>query len=180
MQIDITSILANVTAIYDQNDCDGNADSPICQYVLDINTTLTSVEGDVTSILNLALYLNNTIWNGLTAQDIINQLNASITNINTQGDQILTEINNVQEFNEELVFLVTDAVGMATESRNSFDSGEYENSIESLQRAQKNLEQAARLIEASRDDTQVEADTADMSVLQKLSYFIKRFFSNLF
>lgn len=180
MQIDITSILQNVTAIYDQNDCDGNADSPVCQYVLDINNTLTSVQGDVTSILNIALYLNNTVWNGLTAQDIINQLNASINQINVDSQTILTEIQQSQEFNEELVFLVTDAVGMATQSQNSFDSGDLTSSIDSLQRAQKNLEKAARLLEASKDETQVQYDTMEMNVIEKMTYFIKRWFDKVF
>jgi len=176
MQIDVDSILANVTAIYDQLDCDGNADSPVCQYVLDINTTLTSVEGDVTDILNIALYLNNTVWDGLTAQDIIDQLNASIYITNTDLTGILTELNSMQEFNEELVFLVTDAVGMHTQAENDFNSGDMNSAVDNLARAQKNLEKAAKILEEQKSGAETEAITANMSTLQRILYHIKKFF----
>lgn len=178
---DTQNIYTDTQALIDDLNCDTVSDTPICQYVLDVNNTVTDVETDianmqtdVTNIQNIVTYLNGTVWNGLTAQDVIDQLNASIQEVNTDATSILEEIEKSQEFNEELVFLVTDAVGMADNAKSSFERGDMDSTVKSLESAEKNLKVVTEQLKQQKDDQEAQIEMAGMSTLEKIIYKLKR------
>jgi hypothetical protein len=192
LQTNITEILNQINIAQQYLNCSINTLDSVCyrlglleSYSLEINSTtwnnynnILSVNGSVnTAITNINTVNNNVLSLNTT---LVNLINNQFANITSGTTQIMNELNSMQSFNEELVFLVTDSVGMQKQAATDFQKGDMQATMDGLVKAQKNLETAARIIEKQKSETQVTIDTQGMSVLEKLSYFVKKWVSNIF
>jgi len=148
------NIIGNITAI--ETNINGN--------IISINTSINNNIDDTETVLlgNLSITEQN-ILNALTASEIsiINQvvgnitlseaniianlsaqISSSLSNISVDNSEVITELDYMQGFSEELVFLVTDSVGLATDAENDFESGDYSGAIEKLNKAAEQLKTA--------------------------------------
>jgi DNA repair ATPase RecN len=117
-------------------------------YSLTINTT-------VNSILNVVNYINSTRWINYTVQDILD----AIDNISISSDftQVLIEIQRLREFDEELVFLVTDAFNAQQRARDATERGDLNEAMANLNTARTRLDQATERLGILRAETEEEA-----------------------
>ncbi len=206
----VTSIYADTQQILDLLNCNGTVDTPICNYVANINATVTQIwnltnviNATTANIWNNVVYINNTvnaisgnvsiilnntytlmdlinctnitaqwqnstcnrlnrienysvqilnnityIWGNYTAADILNAIgNISVNISSSQITEILTEIQRLRQFDEELVFLVTDAFNMQQRATDAASRGDMSTAMQELNNANSNLKAAADRIE---------------------------------
>jgi hypothetical protein len=109
--------------------------------------------------------------------NIINAINNQFANLTFGTQSILDEIGYLQSFNEELIFLVTDSVGMQKEAQIAFNNGDVETAMEKLNEASDLLIQANEQMEETKKPIENEylLKTSD-SVLDKIKYWFKGLF----
>lgn len=192
LQSNFSDILTQINIAQQYLNCTINTQDSVCYrlgllegYTLEINSTTWNNYNNILSVnssVNTAISDINIVNNNLLSVNttLVNLINSKFANLTLDLTPILNELNNMQSFDEELVFLVTDSVGMQKAAQESFNNGDLTTTIDDLQKAQKNLETAARIIEQHKSETQVTVDTQGMSVLEKVSYFIKKWLSNIF
>jgi hypothetical protein len=199
MQIDLSNILSEINIAQDYLNCTINTQDSVCyrlglleayaseinattisnyNNILSVNSSVTTAIGDINTVNNNVQTVNGNVLSMNTT--LVNLINSKFANLTFDTSGIMDELSSMQSFNEELVFLVTDSVGMQKAAQDSFNKGDLTTTIDDLQKAQKNLETAARIIEKQKTNTQVTADTQGMSVLGKLSYFITKWLANIF
>ncbi len=169
LTVDYADVLGNISALYNLteggfNAVDGNlslinetvtetlsllnCSTAVPETVCDLLHNITSH----TEVINMTVwsnfynleYLINNTWGNITAQDIIN----NITSLNTDTQNILTEITKIQEFDEELVFLVTDSFNMQEKAREDVAQGNFDSAIKNLLEANKKLTEASERLTA--------------------------------
>ncbi|PIN73879.1 hypothetical protein COV20_02065 [Candidatus Woesearchaeota archaeon CG10_big_fil_rev_8_21_14_0_10_45_16] len=105
-----------------------------------INTTSNTLE-------NIIRYVNETRWNQTTAQDIIDAIISNTSSITTNNSEIMTQLERMREFDEELVFLVTDSFGLQEQAREQARAGDRDGALDSLRQANEKLREAADRLE---------------------------------
>jgi hypothetical protein len=135
--------------------------------VTNIQSTVNNINSTVNDIYDLAVYINSSMLTLETAdQDILNAINNSrddilaalntsetniinnltqqiinnIGNLSLNTTNIMNELEYMQGFNEELVFLVTDSVGLADSAKTDVKEGDFASATDKLSKAQKNLD----------------------------------------
>jgi hypothetical protein len=155
ISINVTPDLTNITIIIEDimaelncTNITGEPQGAICRRVIRIENNTISINNTVNSINNLINYFNSTVFGNITIQDIIDALN----NVTVDTSSLLSEIRRVREFDEELVFLVTDAFGLAQEARAAAGGGDLGEATAKLREANSRLAQATqRLMEAQKE-----------------------------
>ena len=151
------------TLIQSLVNCTSSPGSDICSYLSSINVTVESTLSAVTDLNNTLLnvnttlwdfylYFNNTIWGGnLTAQDLLNAINSITINTSTLSS-VITEIDSLKDFQEELIFLVTDSLVLEREAKNSFENGDIQTASSKLKEANDNLREVTdRLVQREKE-----------------------------
>lgn len=114
---------------------------------LNINATVTYINATVNYINSTALSQVNAtnIINNITdARDkLVQNISFSINVTMNQTSAILTDIRRLKEFDEELVFLVTDSFGLQQQAAQEASSGETSAALQSLAEANDKLKAAA-------------------------------------
>jgi hypothetical protein len=167
LSINVTPDLTNITLIIDdiraELNCTNVTNEPnasICKRLIRIENNTQIINTTVNDINNLINYFNATIFGNITLQDIYDR----ITNITLDTSDLLTEIRRIREFDEELVFLVTDAFGMANAARDAAESGNLSEAADKLREANKKLTEAAVKLQAARNESQAEVSGEGVSV----------------
>ena len=183
---------ANMIEVY-VTDINGTVDT--------INSTLNTVSGDVTTIitnvgeintttqtsLNIVQYINETRWGNITAQMLYDQLGLLDTDsISTQLTQLSTDLRQLEEFEEESIYLITDSI---TEGQNAYkealtaiDNGDAEEAILKLQDSIDKLSLAEKqIIEVKSKEEGINISEAieekDISIMNKIIGWIKNIFN---
>lgn len=134
----------NITAQWQNSTC--NRLNRIENYSIDILNNITS------------------IWNGYNVTDIrdwIDSINIS-ANISADLTEVLTEISRLREFDEELVFLVTDSFNAQAQARQYMDSGDIGSAADKLIEAKAKLDQATlRLAQLKSNAAELEVPAPD-------------------
>lgn len=152
LSVDIWNSLNCTDLLAQDNGSVCNRLARIENYTLNINTTLQDV-------LNIVMYINGTRWGNWTAQDIMDKLN----NITATVDltEILAQLQRMQEFDQELVFLVTDAFSLQQQARKAADNGEIEIAAVKLEESKSKLDQATQRLMILNSAFQAEKDMAE-------------------
>jgi len=135
--------VGNLSVSLNCSDPSNNYSTSLCAYVQRIETNTITINNTVNNALSLVQYINGTRWGNMTAwtlyQAILNQSNI----ISNNFQQILTAISRLQEFQEEMVFLVTDAFNLQQSARKDLDNGDLASAAEKLKEANDKLNAAA-------------------------------------
>jgi hypothetical protein len=115
ISVNVTPDLTNVTIIIDDilqelncSNVTGEPETALCKRAIRIENNTITINSTVNQINSLINYFNATTFGNITLQQIYD----SISNISLDTSDLLTEIRRMREFNEELVFLVTDSFGL--------------------------------------------------------------------
>jgi len=155
LSINVTPDLTNISIIIEDikaelncSNVTGEPNTSICKRAIRIENNTIIINNTVNTINSLINYFNSTVFGNITLQDIYD----SITNITVDTSSLLDEIRRVREFDEELVFLVTDAFGMQQAARNDLSNGNVGAAAEKLRQANEKLKLATeRLIQTQGD-----------------------------
>jgi len=132
----------------------------ILSYLSSINSTvnnlntaqliayLANINATTTNDYDLDLYFNNTVFAGVTLPQLYAQINGTFAQIQQNTTAILNSIRSFRDFQEEAVFLVTDAQVYGQEAKTQFDAGNLGASADNLQKAATSLEQAQKVMDA--------------------------------
>ena len=85
-------------------------------------------------------YINGSRWLNYTAQDLIDKINN--ISVTTDLSEVLRQIELLREFDEELVFLVTDAFNLQQQARTAANNGDLDTASAKLEESQTKLDQA--------------------------------------
>lgn len=144
----ITEIDNTLIQILSLVNCSSNPDSPICLYLNNTNMTLWEMYEVINNTYYIATYINETRWGNYTAQDIIDAINGTGSDTAT----ILERIERLEEFNQELVFLVTDSFGLQQSAMRDVRNNDLDSASEKLRQANARLDQATtKLIEITQE-----------------------------
>lgn len=100
-------------------------------------TTLLSYSSNISTIVT---NINTTIW-------------THFNDMNTSQTYLITQMEQMRQFDEELVFLVTDSVGLTQQAIQSYNGGDLQGSLQKLEEANVDLQQASTRLSALRDET---------------------------
>lgn len=152
---DLTNITIIVNDIKRELNCSINMttepEESICKRLIRIENTAIFINSTTEEINDLIDYFNITVFGNVTLQ----QLYDAITNITLDTSELLTEIRRMKEFDEELVFLVTDSFGLQQSAINELDNGNIEQAAGKLKEANDRLNKAAyRLIQIQEQEVE--------------------------
>jgi len=161
------------------------------QRINDLYTTINTINSTVNIIQNVITYINSSIYSinqstGGANLTLISTTVSSILNAtNENATLILTKVRQLREFQEEVVFLITDSFGLQDAAKAQLAGGDREGALKSLEEANKKLKEAANKLEGLQAET-TEAQEANstgsnlyliLTLLPQLSHFS---FSSLF
>lgn len=141
--------------------------------------TLETADGDILSAINNSRDTILTAINsseGTVIANLTAELVANIGNLSFDTSGILTELEYMQGFNEELIFLVTDSVGLAEDGRKDFDNGNFEDAMVKFTKAGQNLETVQDEIQESKKVVQNNYNIETTSGIKKAIYWFKGLF----
>jgi len=118
--------------------------SSLSSDVAAINALIVTVDTVVDQISSDLIAINGTLVTEIndTETAIIALINSHFANLSVDTTEIMTELSYMQGFSEELIFLVTDSVGLADAAEVDFENGDYDGAMEKLNNAGGKLEQA--------------------------------------
>jgi len=141
-----------------------------------INSLIVTVDTVVDTISSDLLAINSSLVTEINnaESNIIANISAQITALSTSSAEILTELTYMQGFNEELIFLVTDSVGLANEAKVDFDNGDNQGAIDKLNEAASKLEEANVYMQEFRAPVENEYNKQTAtSLFWKIFYTVK-------
>jgi archaellum component FlaC len=160
MNTTVNNIYSDTTTIKNMLNC--TVDAMLCtkldnitNIVAAIDTNIT-INGNIDELLNIARYINETRWGNYTAADLVSNmtvdLSSLISQLNINTTEILKRVRLSKEFSEELVFLITDSVNSQISAKEAISNNDFTTAVQSLQKAQGNLEQANTLLLQEKED----------------------------
>ncbi|MCK4589626.1 MAG: hypothetical protein KAT77_04225 [Nanoarchaeota archaeon] len=154
---DLTSITLILDDILAELNCSMNwttePDASLCKTLSRIENNTVYINNSIEQINNLVNYFNATVFGNVTLQQIFD----AIGNTSLDTSDLLTEISQMREFNEELVFLVTDAFGLQQAAKADLDNGNLGSAAAKLREANAKLNEAAvRLTAMQEEDAAME------------------------
>lgn len=164
-----TSINANIDSV----------NTSLSGDIADVQTTVNNIESDVADLNADLLSINSSLVSQMNSNttSIINAVESGFGAINDNAEEILTELGYMQDFNEELIFLVTDSVGLANAGEESLASGDTQTAIDKLQEAENKLLEASDKMQDAKkpieNNMKIEMST---NIFSKLVYQIKGLF----
>ncbi len=133
------------------------------QEISDMTVLVTAIDGNVTNMYADLLSINVSIGNQLST-------------FNQNFTDIMEELSYMQGFNEELIFLVTDSVGLAQESQTAYGQGDTETANLKLAEATEVLEEARDYIEKQQQITQNQIDQKTHKGFKKIIFWVEGLF----
>lgn len=149
--------------------------------ILDINSSLEGLNinftGDINELTSLTSTINTSVTNMYSDLLSINTtINGQLSAFNNRFDEIMSELSYMQGFNEELVFLVTDSVGLAQESQTAYNNGDTAEATAKLEEATALLVEAQDYIESEKARTENEYNQATNKGFKKIVYWVEGLF----
>jgi len=142
----ITGINSSINANID------SVNNSLSNDLANINSVVTDMHSEIHSLNNTLYAVNNSVINAISNSEnnIINNISSQINSISFNSSEILEELHYMQGFNEELIFLVTDSVGLANDAKESYEKGDSQKAVSDLLEASKKLETARAKIQESK------------------------------
>jgi hypothetical protein len=151
----ISNISVNVGNLSISLNCSdplNNFSDSVCAYVQRIETNTININSTVNDILNVVNYINGTRWGNVTAWSLYEAI-LNISNVVTNNlQEVLTAITRLREFDEELVFLVTDAFGLQQSANRDLDNGDLVSAADKLRDANDRLNEAAMRLVTTQNE----------------------------
>jgi predicted nucleic acid-binding Zn-ribbon protein len=137
----------------------------------------TGLQNSVNSLVTTINNINTTTTNMYVDLLSINTtINNQLSTFNSKFQEILDELEYMQGFNEELIFLVTDSVGLAKESQTAYGNGDTDLATEKLEEATAKLVKAQEYIEDQKAKTQNELDQKTHKGFKRMIFWVKGLF----
>lgn len=163
ISINVTPDLTNITIIIQDimselncSNVTGMPESDVCKRLIRIQNNTDTINQTINDINDLILYFNATTFGNVTLEDIYKALD----NTTIDFTDILTIIKNMKEFDEELVFLVTDSFGLQQQAKAEVDKGNIGEAAAKLKEANARLSEAAvRLVKMQSGEQTAGAET---------------------
>jgi uncharacterized coiled-coil DUF342 family protein len=133
----------------------------ICNAIGRIDTNIVSMNTTLNQVLSVVNYINGTRWGNVTAWDIYTAIQNQSTYITNNIQNIVNSLSQLKEFNEELVFLVTDAFGLQQSAKKDLDNGDLTSAADKLREANNKLNEAAMNLINEQATAAKEATTDD-------------------
>jgi hypothetical protein len=146
--LDLSNITIQLTDVKSLINCTAAnmSNDTLCNRLDRIENNTIIMNNTVNNMLNLTTYFNNTIFGNLTFQDVLDAMN----NVTTDTSEVVDALQEMREFDEELVFLVTDAFGQQQQARVDFLQGDVESASTKLNDANAQLVRAASMLAEQR------------------------------
>lgn len=128
----------------------------ICYRINNLQQNLSNMQTNITDILNLVMFINGTRWGNYSSIDIINAIN----NVSSDSTNVLNELYRMREFEEELVFLVTDSIVLQRDARVAVNQGDLPAAAMKLTEANVKLKEATNRLSEIRVENPQEAVTS--------------------
>ncbi|MBI4450849.1 hypothetical protein HY642_02655 [Candidatus Woesearchaeota archaeon] len=146
----VTNILTNVTVIFDltqeifglQN-CTQITPNSTCFFLNLTQFIIVSINSTVVNMSKLLQFINNTQFGNISTTVLFNLIVNRSNDIDTRLNNITQQLLFLRQFDEELIFLVTDASNSQQSARQELDQNNLPASVDRLKQAQDRLNQAA-------------------------------------
>ena len=157
ISVNVTPDITNITIILDDimselncSNITGMPDTDVCKRLIRIENNTLTINQTINTINNIVQYFNLTTFGNVT----LKQIYEALDNTTVDFTDILNTIRRMREFDEELVFLVTDSFGLQQEARSDMDNGNIGEAAAKLKEANDRLNEAAvRLMQVQNQDT---------------------------
>ena len=144
--VNVTANLTNITLIIDDimselncSNVTGMPETDICVRLIRIQNNTIIINNTINTINDLVNYFNATVFGNVTLKEIYE----AISNTTVDTSELLKIIRQMKEFDEELVFLVTDSFGLQQQAREELDKGNVGEAATKLREANSRLNEAA-------------------------------------
>lgn len=162
MNVTLESVYTNTIETIKLLDCTNSSTDTVCDKLNNITNIVAAIDtnitinGNIDELLNITRYINETRWGNYTAADLVSNvtvdLSSLISQLNINTTEILKRVRLSKEFSEELVFLITDSVNSQISAKEAISNNDFTTAVQSLQKAQSNLEQANTLLLQEKED----------------------------
>jgi hypothetical protein len=126
----------------------------VCEYLQKIENNTITINNTINNVYDIVYYINGTRWGNVTAWDIYNKIVNLTQIVENNYHSIINHLEMIQQFDEELVFLVTDSFGLQQQAKTDVGNGNLVEAATKLKEANDKLSQAAlRLVELQNDQT---------------------------
>ncbi|MBD3249055.1 hypothetical protein GF336_03345 [Candidatus Woesearchaeota archaeon] len=132
----------------------------ICDAISRIDNNVIEMNSTLNEVLGTVRYINGTRWGNVTAWDLYEAIQNQSTEVTVNTEEILDAIARLQEFDEELVFLVTDAFGLQQSAKSDINNGDISSAAQKLQKANDRLNQAAMELVEKQNNASEQAQQA--------------------
>jgi hypothetical protein len=157
----ITVLRDDIAVVHDLVNCSVGVtlDDSICYELYLMNITLDEINRTTHYVSDVVTFINETRWGNMTAQELYDLMNST----SQSSEELLYKVTTMQEFNAELVFLVTDAFGMQNSARSDINTGSYNQAAHKLTEANVRLDQATqKLIEIQKETQPIGVDSPSL------------------
>lgn len=147
--------------------------------ISNLQTTVNDIETDISNLDSSLTAINTSLTTQITtsADYVIDTLSPLFNNITIDATEILTELDYMQGFNEELIFLVTDSVGLANEAKTDYENGDVESATAKLLESAEKLQSAQLQMDDAKKPVENEYNRATATnSFSKMTYWFKGLF----
>jgi hypothetical protein len=158
LTVNVTANLTNITNqindIIGELDCSNvtNSSLELCNRAERIENNTIVLNNSINNINTLLQSFNTTVFGNITLQDIID----AMQNVSVDTTTLLNEIESIREFDEELIFLITDSFNLQQQAANDFLQGDANSAAAKLRAANSRLDQAMQRLVEQRQETEAQ------------------------
>jgi len=143
----LTNLTNWLSKIKNEINCSNYTSGSVCDLVARIENYTKIINNTLNELQNTASYFNTTVFGNLTFQDILDVM----SNSTVDTSEVLEALQKLREFDQEIVFLITDSFGLQQGATNEFAQGQLIPSLNSLTQANNKLKKAAAKLGIEKD-----------------------------
>ena len=151
VNVDFTNLTNQLKEVKRYINCTNvTSNSSACVRLERIENYTLIINSSLTNLFNITTYFNTTVFGNLTFQDIINK----ISNASVDTSDVIDALRELREFQEEIVFLITDSFGLQQQALADFSKGDFASAADSLIEANSKLMQSLGMLTAEEESLQ--------------------------
>jgi len=124
----LTTLLRDVKRYINCTNITAQPNTSVCNRLDRIENLTLVINNSVENLWNITQYFNTTVFGNLTFQDILD----AITNATGDTSDVREALIDLREFQEEVVFLVTDSFGLQQQAQADFSQGNIVSAADNL------------------------------------------------
>jgi hypothetical protein len=162
VNVDFTNLTSKLKEIKGYINCTnvtGYPNTSVCIRLERIENLTAIINSSLNSIYNTTIYWNTTVFGNLTLEDIFN----AISNITVNTSDVLESIRGIKEFQQEVIFLITDSFNLQQEAGSDFGRGDFSSAADKLVQSNSKLTESMDLILAEQQKIQANTTNSTSS-----------------